>query len=491
MMSGCITTKSSKKETGFIKRKMHDMNARYNGIFNARELYKASVKQLNDLHEDNYNDIITIYPLGTEEDRTLVEDNMDLAIEKVVKVASLHEPSKWVDDCYVIMGKAQYLKGDYESAQETLEYFIEDFNPRDPTSRVYVSPDRKKNSKQRKKEQVQERKIQKEEREQSKKEQEKSRKQESRDRKKAKKQAEKERKQRNKDRRRGRSSSKIETKPEVPKVEETTTEVATTTDQPLSEDEAYVEDKVKEDLFREQAKKKAGQTGGFMKHKPAYYEGMLWLVKTFIAREKFIEANYFLDQLEREPDVLESIQKEVPIVRADYFLKQKDYSNAVGALDYAIQNTSDKKLKGRMAYALAQAYQMNGQAAEAHAAFASVSKYKVGFEMELNATLSQLKNQWAAGSASSDQVIKKLERMANQDRNRLYLGSVYATIAEVKLANGDQAGALESFQLALANASNSNVKSDIYFRIMKKRTLTMIVPCRSWIKKIQSSMQQR
>ena len=467
LISGCVTTKSTKKETGWLKTKIHDMNARYNGVFNARELYKASIVQLNAVHTDNYNQIISIYELGTEDDRQLVEADMDKAIEKVVKVAALHEPSKWVDDCYVIMGKAQYLKGDYESAQETLEYFAEDFNPRDPTSRVYVSPDRKKTSKERKKEQVQERKIQQEEREKAREEAEKSREEKAKERKKARKQAEKERKQRNKDRRSGRSSGRTETAPTPEPEEPQPTAVASTTEEiPTDPDEAYVNEKLKEDQAREQAKKKASKSSdGFMKHKPAYYEGMIWLVKTYIARERWIEANYFLDQLEKEPDVISSVRDEVPVVRADYYLKQKDYSNAVEALKYAIDNSSDKRLKGRMAYALAQAYQMNGQASQAQEAFASVSKYKVDFEMELNATLSQLKNQWAAGSSSTDAVISKLERMAKQDKNRRQLGSVYATIAEVKLASGDQAGALESFELALQHSEGNNVKADIYYRL--------------------------
>jgi len=469
LLCGCVTTKRSKKETGWLKTKVHDMNARYNGLFNAKELYKASVTQLNEAHEDNYNQIISIYELGNEDDRKLVEDNMDVAIEKAVKVASLHEPSKWVDDCYVLMGKAQYLKGDYESAEETLEYFVEDFNPRDPTSRVYVSPDRKTSSKERRKEQTKERKIQQDERKKEREEKEKSRKQIAKEREKARKKAEKERKQRNKDRRKGRPTSKkeeVQTKEPVSEV--TPTAIASTEESDLlDEDQAYVEDKIREDQAREAAKKNASNNsgGGFLKHKPAFYEGMLWLVKTQIERGKWIEANYFLDKLEKEPDVLESVRDEVPVVRADYYLKQKDYRNAIDALNYAIENTGDKRLKGRMSYALAQAYQMNGQAAQAREAFAAVSDYKVDFQMEVNAQLSQLKNQWASGSSSSEEVIRKLERMSRQDRNRKYLGSVYSSMAEVQLASGDQESALESFQLALSSSENDAIKSEIYYRL--------------------------
>ena len=471
MLPACVTTKSSKKEAGWLKTKMHDMNARYNGIFNAKELYKESITQLEGAHEDNFNQVLDIYPYGTDTDRKLVEENMDLAIEKVVKVASLHEPSKWVDDCYVIMGKAQYLKGDYESAQETLEYFVEDFNPKDPNSRVYQAPDRKSSSKDRKKQKDNERKIQQEEREKVKKEKEKTRKQEAKDRKKAREQAEKERKQRNKDRKKGKKTPRKPTveKPaeEAEPKKEATVVASVDNEVPLDPDEEYLQRIAEEDRKKKEKKIEKGEVGngGFLKHKPAYYEGMLWLTKTLIAREKWIEANYFLDKLENEIGVLDKVKEELPTVRADFYLQQGDYANATTALVSAIDQSPDRKLKARMAFILAQSYQMNGQAAEAQKAFASVKKFKTSYEMELNAELNQLKNAWVSGSSSSEDITRKLERIAKQDRNRNYLGPIYSSIAEVKLVDGDNEGAMEYFQKALASSASSSVKADIYYRL--------------------------
>lgn len=192
VVSACVTTKKSKEEPGWLGRKMHDMNARYNGYFNAKELYSSSVDQLVTLHEDNYNQVLTIYPYGEEEDRETVRENMDIAIEKVVKVVALHPSSKWVDDCYVMMGKAQYLKGDYESAEETFEYFVDDFNPRDPDSRVYQGSNGKISAKQKKKEKEEERKEEQKTREEERKEKEKERKRKAKEREQAKKESKKE-----------------------------------------------------------------------------------------------------------------------------------------------------------------------------------------------------------------------------------------------------------------------------------------------------------
>jgi len=234
---------------------------------------------------------------------------------------------------------------------------------------------------------------------------------------------------------------------------------------PLDPDEAYLQEIALKEQKSKEKKIEKGPKSGLFKHKPAYYEGMFWLARTLIAREKWIEANYFLDKLENDPNVFSHIKDEVPVVRADYYLQQKDYRNATNALLVALENSSDRRLKARMSFILAQAYQMNGQAAQAKEAFNNVKKYKTDFEMELNAELNQLKNSWASGAISSDEVTKKLSRLAKQDKNRNYLGSIYASIAEIKIVDGDQAGAMEYFQKALEHSSNNSIKSEIYYRL--------------------------
>ena len=44
-------------------------------------------------------------------------------------VVNLHREAVWTDDCYLLVGKAQYLKQDYESAEETLRYLTNEFSP--------------------------------------------------------------------------------------------------------------------------------------------------------------------------------------------------------------------------------------------------------------------------------------------------------------------------------------------------------------------------
>ncbi len=445
------------------------MTARYNGYFNAKELYKASLQSLEEGYRDNYGQLLPVYRFSAMEDRSSVEPDMDKAIEKVTKVAALHEPSKWVDDCYVLMGKAQYLKGDYESAQETLEYFIDDFNPRDPASRVYQSPNRKSNANERRKTAQRERKIQEEERRKAQKEKEKSRKEIEKERKKARKQREKERKEKQRNRRKGiKTPATAVPQPENETVKEVVADAAPAVppkEEAIDSDEAYITSLERESREKREKELKKQTTGGFLKHQPAYYEGMMWLVKTYIAREKWLDANYYLDKIEEDPGVPEEVRREVPVIRADLMISQKSYGPAILQLENAMASLKDKKMKARLAFIQAQLYQLNGNAAEAYAAFNRVNDFKPDYEMSLNARLNQLRNAWTADSRTSDAAIKTLEKMAKEDKNASYLGSIYFTMAEIKLAEGDEATAFEYFNQALENSEGSGNQVDIYYRL--------------------------
>ncbi|MBL0098919.1 MAG: hypothetical protein IPP49_01770 [Saprospiraceae bacterium] len=127
------------------------------------------MKTLKQANVDDYNKILEVEDFVSIDNPKMVKQDMDKILEKVSTVAQLHEPSEWVDDCYVMMAKAQYLKQEYETAEETLEYFQEDFNPSNPYGRNYKS--KKPTGKAAKKAKEEERKEKEEIKEKVKKEQ--------------------------------------------------------------------------------------------------------------------------------------------------------------------------------------------------------------------------------------------------------------------------------------------------------------------------------
>jgi len=128
LFTGCVTQKK-KGDLTKMQKLYHNTTSRYNGYFNASILYDESILALNDQYQDNYNKILPVYKYIEADDPKQVSEDLDKAIKKVSVVVSLHREADWVDDCYLLMGKAQFAKQDYESAQEALEYMVAEFNP--------------------------------------------------------------------------------------------------------------------------------------------------------------------------------------------------------------------------------------------------------------------------------------------------------------------------------------------------------------------------
>ena len=128
LLSSCVT-KKSRSEQSKIGQLYHNMTAKYNGWFNANELLEASILKLEEQHVDNYNEILPIYEYAAVENADAVKPDLDEAIKKVSVVVTLHEYSDWADDCYLLIGQAEYLKRDYEAAENALEFYMDEFQP--------------------------------------------------------------------------------------------------------------------------------------------------------------------------------------------------------------------------------------------------------------------------------------------------------------------------------------------------------------------------
>ena len=146
-----ITGCSADKNT-FVSRKYHDITAHYNVYFNANESFKTGVKKVNTQHTDNYTRVLTPFTYCDDKIAKMVSPDMDKTIKKCSKLIKIHsitakpkrkkgrmskserefynksEYNRWVDDSYLLMGKAQFYKHDYLSSITTFEYLIKEYN---------------------------------------------------------------------------------------------------------------------------------------------------------------------------------------------------------------------------------------------------------------------------------------------------------------------------------------------------------------------------
>lgn len=124
----------STKKNRWTNRTYHNINSQFNAWFNGNESLKEGVGLQLDKHKDNYLKVLQVYPIVKKEDATSTSPQTDRAIEKATKVIKKHsmyikgvEYCKWIDDSYLMMGKAFYYKQDYENAQKTFNYIINSY----------------------------------------------------------------------------------------------------------------------------------------------------------------------------------------------------------------------------------------------------------------------------------------------------------------------------------------------------------------------------
>jgi tetratricopeptide (TPR) repeat protein len=431
------TVQKSRSDISKLGELYHNTTAHYNGYFNANELLVASILELEQQHQDNYTQLLPMYEYLEAENPQAVAANLDLAIEKVSVVVNLHRYSKWTDDCYLLFGKAKYLKQDYESAEEAFRFFASEFNPEkmkeeEKKSRADKKVKKKKSSKNRKKEIKKKRKEREKEREAK----------------------EKARKKYNKAVRKARKKGKPS--PEKPDILKRSKDGA----------EEEEEKEEKEEEAKEEKKDEDGNNEGFLKHTPAYQEGMVWYAKTLIERDKYDAAERLMVELESDQKTYTDIRTEISAVRAYSYIKQKEYELAVPALRKAIKMEKDKERKSRYAYILAQVFELLNNYKGAYQSYQEALKYRPGYEMAFNCRLNIAQNAYASGQGTAADARKNLEKLLKDPKNANYKDQIYYSMAQIDMTSGDMPAAIENFKLSLKNSlQNRAQKAESYLAL--------------------------
>ncbi len=118
-----------KKWTKFRKF-LQSNTTRYNYYFNADQLLTKVIDYAKDSHKDNYGKLLSFYPYTLEATAAQTVP-LDSVIYKSNAGILLHDlRSTFVDDMYLLMGKAYFLKGDIDSAALTFQFINFSLYPR-------------------------------------------------------------------------------------------------------------------------------------------------------------------------------------------------------------------------------------------------------------------------------------------------------------------------------------------------------------------------
>ena len=126
------------KQNGF-NRTMQNLTAHYNILFNAKEILRQKEDAYATAFVDNYNEILSVYQDTTSHTTTTVDKDLDLATVKANYLINMKEQSKYIGDAYLVLGRANYLEGNFFNAVEYFSYVIRSFPKRkDLVQQSYV-----------------------------------------------------------------------------------------------------------------------------------------------------------------------------------------------------------------------------------------------------------------------------------------------------------------------------------------------------------------
>jgi len=187
---------------------------------------------------------------------------------------------------------------------------------------------------------------------------------------------------------------------------------------------------------------------------------------TYIERQNYFLSEYIFRVLSEEYEIPKEISRRIPAAKAHLYMKQDKHDLAIPALEEAMDKAERRSDRARYAYILAQIQEKKGDYTSSVKAYERAKNLSPDYEMEFHAELAMLRNSWSAGVANMDDVQKKLNRLTRDEKNYDYLDQVFYTKAEMKLAAGDAAGAMEDFQEATRyGSSNPQRQAESFYRL--------------------------
>ena len=121
--------KTGEKGFRLPKRIFNNTVTRYNYVFNATMRLDGIIERATEKQIENYATILPFYPYSLE---TTAKDEIDTIIYKCTAGILLHDlRSDWVDNLYIILGKAYLHRQDYDSALGVFKYVNYAFAPKD------------------------------------------------------------------------------------------------------------------------------------------------------------------------------------------------------------------------------------------------------------------------------------------------------------------------------------------------------------------------
>jgi tetratricopeptide (TPR) repeat protein len=346
-----VTFSCSTSKNTSITRSYHNLTSHYNVYFNANESFKFGVRKLKKTEED-YSRMLPVFRYEDANAPNTVSSDMDRTITKCAKTIKSHSITakpkmkktgisqkekdflskpdycKWIDDAYLIMGKAHFYKQDYETALQTFILVVNKYSK-----------------------------------------------------------------------------------------------------------------------------------------EPSKDEANLWLAKTYVETKDYKNAENLLIDLRKDKRWDQNYMREIDLLYASMYLKQKDYDNAAQKLNAVLAYKQNKNEKPRLQFILAQIYQKNNEYNLAIENYKQVIKknpnYDISFKSKINLAEIYEKN-----GANASELKGQFLKMLKDEKNIDYHDQLYYALAKIEQNQKNIDKATEYYRLsAQSKSSNKTQKVKTYLAL--------------------------
>ncbi len=206
---------------------------------------------------------------------------------------------------------------------------------------------------------------------------------------------------------------------------------------------------------------------------PIHYEAILWLARTYIQTERFEKAEAALNLLQsklNEDNFPRSVEKEIPLVYADFYLARENYNAAYPYLERGLELASNHEMITRIYFILGQINQKYNDFKKASDYYAKVVKRNPPYEMTFEAQINMAQC-YGDGAGDSKYLNKVLLKMAKETKNAEYLDQIYYALAQVAMFDNKDTLVIHYLRKSVSSSVSDDFQktesslelADIYF----------------------------
>jgi len=214
---------------------------------------------------------------------------------------------------------------------------------------------------------------------------------------------------------------------------------------------------------------KAQETFNFISNKysseAVQLRAYIWGARSYFLEGDFSKAKQLLQKADGYEDLPKDIDRDLNLVKAEFFLIQGEYAEAIGPLEKGLALITKKPNRIIPQFVLGQLYDRMDKSGDAKVAFQKVIKLKPPYELEFQSRLQMLLTDTKI-SRNYEAAQRSLLIMVEDLKNEVYKDVIYYALGTVTLELDKRKEAVEYFEKALKfNKDNKSKRLKIFITL--------------------------